>query len=1045
MGGGFVIKATNPLVIAMSDSRNRILKKGALWVAGIIGGLVILLVALVVAVTLWLTPERLTRIVNEEASKAMAADVEARNINYTFWSTFPDLCLEIDSLRIMSRVPATLPDSVKGQLPADAGFLMSSGRIKGGVNVRALLGNKIRLTDVAVDALTLNLLQINDSIGNYSIVSATGSGKIPNISLDRVSLTNAGPVRFTSMVNKADVELDIKKLLIANSADDTYNIDFVANADVKSAERQILRNFPLAITGPLGLKFKPVSVSTQGLNVMLGNIEGRIKTDVGVENPLRINSFDYKLEKFNVNELLALLPADLISGVIPGNLDADVDVQGNVTLTKPFTAGKDIYPSLKAILDIPEGNLNYNGGNGKDLNIQAFSMLADLDFDGDNPLASRLRVPKFDLAGYGTSLKADFGLTSFGKAPVITADVKGDISLEQLAASFKALAPYGLSGKANFVASLAFRLMETSRQMDNLRVDATAGLDGIALTIPGQVNMMKISDGKLTFKNSDKFLSLADIGSFGGDLFDIDADLNGVAMAMSAPGEKIDMKMGKLTLKANAKNLTSSPSGSGNVAVQGAAMAYKSDSLAMNVNGVDADIMLNHLAAPVDVKQFTPPAIWSADVDKTYTKTTPRILSASSVQPIISMLSGYNLKTRIKIRNGELLTYAFPTRNKFSNLDLSASLDSVTVRSLRLRSGGSAMSLKASVRNLRQFLNSTGPAPLLLSVKVDVDTVKINQIAAIYEEGLRLTLGEDGLKQWLAEDTALPEDSVTLLIPRNIVADVDATVKRIEYDDLAFYGIGGKMSVANGDLLIDTLALHSDFLHAYGKGKLTTQDIQNIRVNMGVSVPEVNVDRLFDNFTSILQKAPQLKNLSGYLSANANMGIRIYPAMVADLPTARAELQIHGRDLELYQTDFIRHITRLMMVHTGDTLHFANIDINAGLRDNMMMLYPFFVSIPDYRIEVGGINNFAGEMYYHVGLDKSPLPIPFGVNIKGTFNKPEVRLGGAGWKDSNGLPVASGIMEATYINLPATFRRLNRQFIGTAAASCTDVPPVALP
>ena len=100
-----------------------------------IGSLILLAVIAIAGLSLWLTPQRLTRLVNEEGSKYLNADIQAGTIDYTLWSSFPSLRIHADSLRIVSRSLRALPNDVKKNLPDNSDLLLTTGAIEGSVNV----------------------------------------------------------------------------------------------------------------------------------------------------------------------------------------------------------------------------------------------------------------------------------------------------------------------------------------------------------------------------------------------------------------------------------------------------------------------------------------------------------------------------------------------------------------------------------------------------------------------------------------------------------------------------------------------------------------------------------------------------------------------------------------------------------------------------------------------------------------------------------------------------------------------------------------------
>ena len=95
--------------------------------ARIAGTVVFLAGIALTAVTIWLTPERLTGIINTEASKRIGADITAHNVRYTLWSSFPRLCIDIDSIKIVSRTLYGIPSELRSDIRGMQTFLPRQG------------------------------------------------------------------------------------------------------------------------------------------------------------------------------------------------------------------------------------------------------------------------------------------------------------------------------------------------------------------------------------------------------------------------------------------------------------------------------------------------------------------------------------------------------------------------------------------------------------------------------------------------------------------------------------------------------------------------------------------------------------------------------------------------------------------------------------------------------------------------------------------------------------------------------------------------------
>ncbi|MDE6792438.1 MAG: AsmA family protein, partial [Muribaculaceae bacterium] len=74
-----------------------------------LGALILLAVAAIIGATFYLTPSRVAAIVNKEASSYLKADVKVSEVNWTLWSSFPWLQVDIDSISIRSRSLQNIP------------------------------------------------------------------------------------------------------------------------------------------------------------------------------------------------------------------------------------------------------------------------------------------------------------------------------------------------------------------------------------------------------------------------------------------------------------------------------------------------------------------------------------------------------------------------------------------------------------------------------------------------------------------------------------------------------------------------------------------------------------------------------------------------------------------------------------------------------------------------------------------------------------------------------------------------------------------------
>ncbi|MDE5652571.1 MAG: AsmA-like C-terminal region-containing protein, partial [Muribaculaceae bacterium] len=255
------------------------------------------------------------------------------------------------------------------------------------------------------------------------------------------------------------------------------------------------------------------------------------------------------------------------------------------------------------------------------------------------------------------------------------------------------------------------------------------------------------------------------------------------------------------------------------------------------------------------------------------------------------------------------------------------------------------------------------------------------------------------------------------------------------YTNLHLYNLAADVNLRGGRFVIRCLRIASDFGKAALDVNYDSSDIDSLNMQLGVAVKDINIVKFFRKFHALLEMMPEMSNLSGMISAEARMSGDIFPDMYVNVPSAVVNAEVEGRELKVHQSEFIRKITRMMLIRTDDDIHIRNIDVHALAHDNLLQLDPFNFEFDRYRLTMLGINNFNGELYYHIAVDKSPVPFPFSINIEGMFHHPKLRFGGPDYDTSHAERITSEIQEENSFNMVQILHKFLRAFIGRAARS----------
>lgn len=1035
--------------------------KIVLWtVAGIV-----LLAAILAGVGAWmLTPSRLTGLVNRELSKRLNADVTAHNVRLDLFSTYPIARISIDSLTIACR-----PDSVRGadgRIMADARQLLRTGAVTARLDVRKLLHKDIDLQYAGVDSMRLNLVRFSPARSNWNILPAKlRPDKNLTFAFDTLRLTH-GAVRFRDMVSTTDVSLAIDpEASILPQGSDSYHSRIPARASVSMKGRKYLTDLPLLLEGDTKLTFTPLTLSTKDFTVKSGDITGLVTLDMSMNPEIRINAFDWKLSPFGVGELLKLVPASAAPWL--SGLRAEAPISGSVTLTKPYTVRKGTWPTLTAQVVLPHGSLRYDNPQYGTYSFDDLAVNSIFHLDGSHPAASSLRLNELYIRGEDMDVLAQADVRAIGADPEVQGTLRGDISLTRLGHVLPYLQGFNLRGKVTSDTRISFRMSDIRRgQLDRMLVKGNANLHGLQIENVGDVD--RIAAGNMSVKFLGKARS-ATPKAVRGSLFDFDAvvdrfsvlaagckavassvslsttvidpgtatatnlpndvpfniNLRAATLSIGDPNDTIRVNLGDAEISSviSARMLENMQADLYDVRIKGASLFYSGQGTSLGVSGVDARLRAERSNSIPQASPFVTPAKWNADSRSlAVLRHSPQMLTVQQSPALTSVMNNWLLSLRVKGKQTSVYTDAFPIENHISNLDISANTDTVTIHSLKSRIGSTVAAVSGRVTNLRQFLTSAQPASLAMSINADVDTLQLNQLAAAYVRGYEMKHGPGSFAKLLQNTAITPGDSVAFMIPRNIVADIRSTVNVMECLDMPATGITANIRAAGGKVELPSFSASTAFMNISGNAGYDTHDIQNIAANVALGMNDLELSRLYTAFPALTEKVPEIKNLTGRFDIAANLSVPLFPTMYVMTPALRAGLRIQADDLYLNQDREIRRITHLMMIHSSDPLHIADLDIRASVFDNMVMLHPFDLNLDRYKLRVAGLNNFNGRMFYHVGVKDWPLMFPFGVNVKGTFSHPEIRLGSSTWKDIDATEISGDIMSGMRINLAQQLR-----------------------
>lgn len=476
-----------------------------IWLLAISGSLA-LLVALVLTLIVWiLTPEKLTPLVNRYASEYLIADVEAKRVELTFWSTFPRFSVEVDSLTIVSRSLRQLPDSVRRSLPADADSLLSMGGLRGGLNLLSLVEGNIELYDVDINRTRANLLQVDSLNANYLIVPPSEPkkdeepSKMPDIAINRFTITDSLDVRMRIPTDSLDCRLILNNMALTDSSSVSQPLYTLALTGAASATLQklIVPQTPFFANGKIAWESsKPMEVGLGDFSIGVGEVVAEFSTQLSMTDSLTVKELQARMPRVEIVKILNLLP-DEQRALVKG-LETDLSLEWEARLLKAYTPSTGRLPEVEASLKAKARKLVYDRLDLSDLEID-LDGLANLN----NPDASIINLNR--LAARGRAI--DFELEAKVTKPLSDALIKGrfdgGVTFQNLPQILLQKLPMTLRGTLRGLADFNTRLSYLSPKLfHKARIDGNLTLDDFRMVMTDGSMESYIRHGDLKFGSS---------------------------------------------------------------------------------------------------------------------------------------------------------------------------------------------------------------------------------------------------------------------------------------------------------------------------------------------------------------------------------------------------------------------------------------------------------------------------------------------------------------------------------------------------------------
>lgn len=1009
--------------------------KAVCWCVGIL--------VVLAAIALWIfsyyvSPERITKLIEKESAEYLDGEIKIGKLDYKFFKTYPWLSFELDSLTVISHSLDKLPENIKDSLPKNFNRLAFVEKLHGKINVKDLVKEKITIKDIEIVKPAVNIVMVDDTTANFNIAPNMPSvKKVPELDISEVNV--AAPVSFSffSLAPDTEAELKVNDFYLLKETDSFYKIGFAGDLDGRYGEYMLPGKLPVRFETKILPDFPNITMQLDSLSMSLAGISllanGELKAS---QKGIDLKKADLKIrieDLFRIEESLPQQIAEMIA--LPEGLTGNLPLDLQLSLLAPYKidsntdlSSTENLPPMEAVVTIDEANIKMRPPKGKPVEADDIYFEAMLHFTPDDSSATSLTVNELRMHGEGISLR--------GEAEI--SNLLGDT--QEFEGKFNFGSPV-METLSYFMPNLGFKISGYLKGNVELSGETLGlGKDGLKdLAMKGEISShtMKV--------NSGSALSLA-LQNMKGD-FEAHLpaypvkDYSGTRLGFILKSDSInckasgsDISMTGLDLELDARDTVSgNPDPFGNIAV-------KMQSLKASDNGTSLKAENIHLNAKGTLNSnpqgnyptVSPTTGGNDALIASRVKHTPLVVEYEGGGLLQTIMSMMTLESDIQIGNGEFSTPAYLYPVVFDNLDLNTNLNRFRFSASQVGIGRTGMSLSGEVTGLKGFLTSYSATPLKASADINFSDVDINQLSWGYY-GTLVARGKDSVFYVPPTLPYTADDSTCVAIPRNIEADIRLHSRRAEYMQYQFSPLSTEIIVKDGNATLKELTVGAPYCTAIVDWTYSTGNLDNIYMDLKARVKDFSFEPFYMVFPSLVEKTPELKNFTGVINADVSCRFGMWPDMFMNSESLKALFAIKGSEMEFARQGKIEKITHLMRIPGDEPIKIQNMTITGDFHDNLLQLNPFTVSFDDYRLQFAGINNTSGDMYYHIALKESPFHLPFGVSLIGKFSHPEIRVGGTHIDDYRSEMVGMEPSKKLNVNIMAYLKNGWQLFIQEAA------------
>lgn len=230
---------------------------------------------------------------------------------------------------------------------------------------------------------------------------------------------------------------------------------------------------------------------------------------------------------------------------------------------------------------------------------------------------------------------------------------------------------------------------------------------------------------------------------------------------------------------------------------------------------------------------------------------------------------------------------------------------------------------------------------------------------------------------------SVDKEDEPFMVPKGIDITLNTNIKNAVAGEMSLSDIAGGLTVKNGILVLNEMGFTTDAATMMLTAMYKSPRKNHLYLGLNLHLLQIDIAEMIDLIPELDTLVPMLSSFSG--KAEFHFAAETYMKSNYDLKvsTLRGATAIRGKDLVILDNKTYKKLGRLLGFKDKEHNKIDNLSVEITAFKNEIDVYPTLITVDKYQAVVGGRHNLDMTFDYKLGLS-NPWPIKWlGIIVKG--------------------------------------------------------------